>query len=287
YEFEEGIEHFNNNDPDYAEVVSQLKTLKTIQAGRFTEVPETLTEYNRLVLRREKRISENTNRHNTHICSNTVRDYVSWVKDTVLLVFRHTNSEGVKHSVKRAAKRGDRRYRKQVLQRMDPIFKACEDLPPFFNYKTRTVNAKSNCLYVTGTIPHDSGLEEAWREVMPYHFNLFMSRLRREYGKVWIVWRTWEAHKDGQPHFHAILMFSDIEFRCFRYKNKWRIPKRDEIRKFWGSKYDFKIGEYRGSGENGAFFNMDIQAMDSLGGGLSYVAKYITKATKFDGKSDD
>src|SRR4030042_3495018 len=137
-----------------------------------------------------------------------------------------------------SAKREDSMYRKQDNARMAPIFKAAESIQPFFNRKTRKVNSQTNCLYVTGTIPHNISLGAAWEREISYHFNLFMTRLRRKYHRVWIVWRTWEANESGYPHFHAILYFPDMLFTCFRYKNKWRGPSRGSLRVFLGAHYE-------------------------------------------------
>src|SRR4030042_3093783 len=110
-----------------------------------------------------------------------VRDYIGWVTTAILLVFQSWVDGDSYLTVQRAAKRGDSRYRKQVNARMYPIFKAAESIQPFFNRKTRKVNSQTNCLYVTGTIPHNISLGAAWEREISYHFNLFMTRLRRKY----------------------------------------------------------------------------------------------------------
>ena len=294
YQFVEGVERFSDADPDYARAMALLERVKETKRRKFSGVATDFDEYQRLLNQRDLREAESIRRHNANLCDSGMRSYVQWVQQPILLVFRHVNESGEKFSVRRAAKRGDKMYRKQVLNRMNPIFEACEAIDPFFNRKTRTVNSLTNCLYITGTIPHDKGLKEAWRESLPYYFNLFMTRIRRKYGKTLIVWRTWEAHESGYPHFHAIILFPEHKFTCFRYKGKWRVHSRDELRSYWGSTYNHSSKTYEGLLDGGAMFNMDIQAMDSLKGGLSYVAKYITKATKapegyqsvFEGKID-
>ena len=281
YEFIEGVERFSDADPEYEKALKIVNDAKAIEKRRFKGIrAETIEEYLAYMARREAKESASLQRNNEFLCENALRNYVSWVQNPILLVFRHVNSNGERFSVRRAAKRGDRAYRKQVLDRMNPIFEACEDIEPYFNRHKRKSNALTNCLYLTGTIPHDKSLKQSWRESLPYHFNLFMGRIKRKYGKALIVWRTWEAHKDGYPHFHAIILFPERNFTCFRYKNKWRAHSNSEIRTYWGSKYNHSSKTYVGLLEKGAYFNMDIQAMDSLKGGLSYVAKYITKATK-------
>ena len=263
--------------------IANANALKT---RKFDRIAVTFDEYQALSDAREVELDEAAERHRVGLCKSTVAMYVDWVKQAVLLMFRVTKGDQVKFSVKRAAKRGDKQYRKQVKDRMDPVFKAASNLPLFFNRKSRKVNGHTNALYVTGTIPMDRDLEGAWRRKMPYHFNLFMTRLRREYGRCWIVWRTWEAHKSGYPHFHAVLFFPDREFTCFRLNNKWRVHDRTLIRSFWGSKYNHSSKVFEGLLDGGAMYNMDIQAMDSLDGGLKYIGKYITKATKFNDSSD-
>lgn len=215
----------------------------------------------------------------------TTRSYVEWVLCVINLVFLHLNAgeSSAKASIRKGAKRGNRKYAQIVRARLQPFFDIAKELNPCYNYKDRSKPVqRTRWVYFTGTIPREWVLEEAWRKQMPYWYNLFITRLRRKYGKVYVI-RTWEAHEDGYPHVHCILYFADHEFNAFFHKSgTWRIREYMDIRKYWGTVYDFKLKEYfPAAGNNGKLWISDVKAMDSMVGGLKYLAKYVSKSCRY------
>jgi len=107
------------------------------------------------------------------------------------------------------------------------------------------------------TFNRDERLDVLWEEVGKY-FNRWISALKSRYGKISII-RCWESHEDGYPHIHVVLLFHDVEFETFFYNGKWRIAEKREIEGLW--KWGFS----------------DMFALYSLGAGVGYVLKYVTK----------
>jgi hypothetical protein len=94
-----------------------------------------------------------------------------------------------------------------------------------------------------------------------------MSNLRRLYGKISSC-RVFEAFENGYPHIHCILFFESKWFNVFRdKKGQFRTFSKPIIGRGWHS-------------------NIDVKAMSSLGGGFSYLKKYLLKSTDAeDGRS--
>ena len=89
-----------------------------------------------------------------------------------------------------------------------------------------------------------------------------MAYVRKQFGKVSCC-RVFESFENGYPHIHCILLF-EVWFSVFRdRKGQFRIYEKDAIAKGWHS-------------------NIDVKAMDSLAGGLSYLKKYLLKGIDFE-----
>ena len=85
-----------------------------------------------------------------------------------------------------------------------------------------------------------------------------MSYLRRKFGNISSC-RVFEAFENGHPHLHCIMIFKEHSFSVFRdSKGQFRIREKAVIAQGWHS-------------------NVDVKAMSSLAGGLSYLKKYLLK----------
>jgi hypothetical protein len=85
-----------------------------------------------------------------------------------------------------------------------------------------------------------------------------MAYVRRNFGKVSLC-RVFESFENGHPHIHCIFLFEEHSFSVFRdAKGQFRIREKDAIAEGWHS-------------------NVDVKAMSSLTGGLSYLKKYLLK----------
>lgn len=132
----------------------------------------------------------------------------------------------------------------------------------FFNPKDR--EEKTTCALWT-TLTYDTKLcsyRQAWEQI-GIEFNGFMAYVRRHFGKVSSC-RVFESFENGYPHIHCILLFKEHSFSVFRdAKGQFRIQEKDIIAQGWHS-------------------NVDIKAMSSLAGGLSYLKKYLLKGIDFE-----
>jgi len=101
-----------------------------------------------------------------------------------------------------------------------------------------------------------SDREYAWKNFGTY-FNSFLAGLRKKCrtveisekdgkpfvrevsAKIHVAVRSWEAHKSGWPHFHAILCFEGYPWEMFQNTNKktgiltWRIEESQKIKDSW------------------------------------------------------
>ena len=75
-------------------------------------------------------------------------------------------------------------------------------------------------------------------------WDLFLSKLRKEYGKIRVV-RSWETFENGYPHVHALIVFENKSFETFKWHDKegrvtWRIKSeyKDFIQGCWHSFVD-------------------------------------------------
>jgi hypothetical protein len=156
----------------------------------------------------------------------------------------------------KCAKRGNDVYRSRVESRFRGLRRYSEDIT-FFNPKDRG-KKETSALWVTLTYDTKRCLYgEAWEKI-GVEFNGFMSYLRRNFGKISSC-RVFEAFENGHPHIHCILIFKEHRFSVFRdSKNQFRIREKEVITQGWHS-------------------NVDVKAMSSIGGGLSYLKKYLLK----------
>ena len=186
--------------------------------------------------------------------------YAEWLLDDLGIVLKKTqetwSSEGdwmtrVSYQFTKARKRGndldafriDRRMR-TVRDNVIPYCQSSDLRKPLKN---------TRALYVTLTVDPrltDGDLETAWRNI-GRQFNDFKSRLSRVFETVIAevkngefvethrsckiqVLRSWEAHKSGQPHVHAILCFEDFCFGIFQdARFRWRAKLKDRIQDAW------------------------------------------------------
>lgn len=193
--------------------------------------------------------------------------YIPWVKQTeYVVVKRDTPNEPTEFKAFKASKRGNDVYAKRVQERWNRLY----DLPEieWFEYKDRSSNHKTRALFISLTYD-ESGLSvpDAWEYCTP-DYNRFMARIRRKYGQCYGV-RVIEAHKNGYPHIHVVLIFAKKWFNTFFYNGKWRVTeKRLGLEDCW--KYGFS----------------DIQGLSGFHGAVSYLGKYLMKNSSVDLESD-
>jgi hypothetical protein len=187
-----------------------------------------------------------------------VEQYEEWVSEDVYMIFTKWNRKKWKNDVYavKCSKRGNDVYRSRVESRFRGLTRYSEDIV-FFNTKNRG-RKETSALWVTLTYDTKRCLYgKAWENI-GVEFNGFMSYLRRNFGKISSC-RVFEAFENGHPHIHCILIFKEHTFSVFRdSKNQFRIREKEVIAQGWHS-------------------NVDVKAMSSIGGGLSYLKKYLLK----------
>jgi len=209
--------------------------------------------------------------------------FINWSQYREYLVFRKEHVHTGKRTYKAvlSAKRGNEVYAWRLKQRFEPLMNVPE--VRFFNYKDRSKRHKTRAIFVSltyarfecsrcganldrsmeecpgcGGVPRQRRMDLAWEQI-GYWYNRWISRLRRRYGGVQAI-RVWEAHNDGWPHNHAILIFESKEFEAFHYNGVWRVQGKHELE--WDPGFT------------------DVEALSSVRGGIRYVIKYLNKLHK-------
>ena len=140
----------------------------------------------------------------------------------------------------------------------------------------------TSAVYVTGTIDprlveHD--LEYAW-QYLGYWFNMFLANLRKHClavsddkgdkveatGAKIRVFRSWESHESGWPHFHAILCFEGFSWSIFQdVGSKWRLEDKGVFEDAWSYGWIDVLALTPGTAER------NIEKV------VWYVSKYVAK----------
>ena len=182
---------------------------------------------------------------------------MEWASEDVYMIFTKWNRKKWKNDVYavKCSKRGNDVYRSRVKSRFRGLRHYSENII-FFNPKERG-NKTTRALWITLTYnTKRCSYGEAWKNI-GVEFNRFMSYLRRNFGKISSC-RVFESFENGHPHLHCIVIF-EHSFSVFRdSKGQFRIREKDVITQGWHS-------------------NVDVKAISSLAGGLSYLKKYLLK----------
>lgn len=140
----------------------------------------------------------------------------------------------------KCSKRGNDVYRRRVERRLGRL--RCND-GEFFRDTDK--EPRSRVLFVTLTWdPKLCSVHEAWERVSA-DFNRWITGLRMRYGRISVL-RTWEAHQNGYPHVHAMLIFHDYEFRAWKDLGVlhghaiWRVEEKREF-EHWHSWVDVRV----------------------------------------------
>ena len=198
-----------------------------------------------------------------------VESYQTWVsQDEYLLLQRTIIEPSVNASTKwdsqfiavKCSKRGNDVYLYRVQKSLSDVLDNLSDIS-FFNAKERDLMSKNiKTPLVSVTLTYDTkrcSLYEAWENIGK-EFDRWISNLRKEFGRITIIIRTWEAFQNGYPHVNAILLFHDMDFNVFRYRSKLRIREKAAFSEHWHS-------------------YVDVQALSNIKTSVRYITKYITK----------
>jgi len=159
--------------------------------------------------------------------------YQEWVSDDNYVVLKRTDEKGdVEYHACKARKRGN----DVDVYRIGRYVRAINDSILEYAQKGERL-CSTSAVYVTGTIDPslvENDLEYAW-EYLGYWFNLFLANLRKRCSGAKIgVFRSWESHRSGWPHFHAILCFEDFTWPIFQdCRSQWRVRDKDVFEDAW------------------------------------------------------
>jgi len=204
--------------------------------------------------------------------------YQEWVSDDNYLVLKKTNPNGVvEYQAHKARKRGNDVDVYRISRHLREIGGS------ILEYTKRGQRLKStSAVYVTGTIDprlveHD--LEYAW-QYLGYWFNMFLANLRKHClavsddngdeakatGAKIRVFRSWESHESGWPHFHAILCFEGFSWSIFQDAgSKWRLEDKRVFEDAWSYGWIDVLALTPGTAER------NIEKV------VWYVSKYVAK----------
>jgi len=184
--------------------------------------------------------------------------YLEWVKEIMYMILSQWNKKKQRNDIfaVKCAKRGNDVYRSRVGRRFRGVVSRAENAV-FFNPRDRGAK-KTRALWVTLTYDTKRcSFKDGWVNI-GVEFNRFMAFTRKKFGTVSCC-RVFESFENGHPHIHCILLFKSTWFNVFRdKKGQFRIHSKKVIAVGWHS-------------------NVDVKAMGSLQGGLSYQKKYLLK----------
>jgi len=184
-------------------------------------------------------------------------EYMLLQFDSVEPSLKKTGNRDVKYVAVKCAKRGNDIYSYRVKKSLFDIVNSLDNTV-FFNSKERNFKT-ANTSALSFVLTYDPGLcslSDAWLNVGK-DFDAWLNNLRKKYGKI-SIFRTWEVCNNGYPHINAILLFHDVSFSVFKYKEKFRIKEKSEFSKYWHS-------------------FIDVQAVSDMKKSFFYITKYVTK----------
>lgn len=191
--------------------------------------------------------------------------YEEWVSDDNYLLLKKTDPDGViEYQAHKARKRGN----DIDAYRIDRHLREIRDAVVGYAQKGERSRSTS-AVYLTGTVDPrlvDYDIECAW-QYLAYWFNIFVTTLRKHcHGSKIYVFRSWEAHKTGWPHLHAILCFDGFSWDIFQdSKLRWRVENKRAFEDAWGYGWIDVRALTRGTVDE------DVERV------VRYVSKYVTK----------
>jgi hypothetical protein len=180
----------------------------------------------------------------TEHLSLAVDKFKDWLSIPTYLTFQH-NDGSLLYAL--ASKRGNRVYEHYVKKKLTESLSFMNE-PDFSKFilrdkKGHRVKKVSNLMFISlSTNPkfYGGSIVRAWLQIEKY-YNIFVTRLRKKYGKCWIM-KANESHKNGYPHIH-LLVLTEKEFDVFSHKNKkgfieYRLKDKNNIASWWNSFID-------------------------------------------------
>jgi len=196
-----------------------------------------------------------------------VHSYKMWVNYNEFMVFY--NEKLNKTMIVKCRKRGNDVYQTWFRGRYHQFMNAFEKEEHYFSFFKKERMVKSPLVFATLTFKHDNFMKIG--EEVGLKFNRFMARLRKRFKHIYVLARSWQCHRDGWIHIHAILLLDTWLYGPKQWFSGFRHV----------SKKDGKVS-YRLSKHMVEWFKAqwvygfsDFQLCDSLRGSLRYLSRYI------------
>ena len=189
---------------------------------------------------------------------NLINAYRTWVRQKLYLVLQ--NGDMFYYTL--ASKRGNSKYHDRALSRLSKALKLLEKLDKRYFVRKSYSGIFTSAIFVTITLDRNKFLNrtEAWYSIGRLVDN-FVRAMEKRYGKCFVLRGNYEAHDDGFPHVHLIMIFEKHVFRCFyqRKKRVYRIYDKRSIEKLFQHGF------------------IDIEALVKRKKAISYAVKYSVK----------
>ena len=208
--------------------------------------------------------------------------YQQWVSYDQYMVL--TNDECKNIAVK-CSKRGNDVYRYRTRNTLDSVFK----LSSFLNedmFNPNDTNLKSNCLFVTLTYDTKRcSVKEAWDNIGK-DINRYFSNIKRKFGRFANI-RVFEAHANGYPHVHILMIFGNHKFSVFEQRahndilenSIYRVDDKKAFEQWHGSVKKQSVLEPCPDNDKDVVGFVDVQAVSNIGHAMNYITKYLVKST--------
>jgi len=140
------------------------------------------------------------------------------------------------------------------------IFKALESLP---KRRLRVKGKKSYHAFFTITLARSYPIGQAWKKIIKSYARRVLKTIERiENNKIIFYIGVLEAHRDGYPHIHMLVIFKK-PMKLFKWKNMYRFVRKREWDKALGSdKSNF----------------IDVFALRNEREIVGYLLKYLSKS---------
>jgi hypothetical protein len=208
------------------------------------------------------------------------QDYINWVKQDLYadIYKKNLTPKGMEHrfAYMKLPKRGNNIYARKTQKRFNQYLLPIAHLASqtdFFHQR----EGFTRYMFITLTFDSKKAtFSHAWKNIIAKEWNRFLSCVKKKYGAVYTVMRTFESTLNGYPHIHALLYFDEHEFMIYKV-NSYRNDKTG--RKNW-KKYPFnEVNEdfkcyWTVLGEQ---MHIKLELVSEIHKGLDYIGKYIVK----------
>lgn len=177
-----------------------------------------------------------------------INNFKTWKEIPTYLLFKNEDNGSLDLAL--ASKRGNKIYEYYLNKKLEEDLSFMKD-PNFHrlilrNKKGFRKKKVSNISFITLTCNpkrYSNNRIKAWIN-FEHDYNIFITRLRKKFGKCWIM-KSVESTEKGYPHIH-LLVKTEKEIDVFPYKNKegfieYRVCAKKEIEGYWPSFIDMII----------------------------------------------